>query len=58
MLRRVRPGGEKAATDFERLVGVKDQAHHGFVNVARGDLTAVSRRAARLVKFAEGTVER
>lgn len=57
-LRRVEPGGKDAAKDFERLTAIKDQAHCGFVNIARGDLTASLRRAARLVAFAQQTMER
>ena len=58
LLRRVQPGGANAAKAFERLVGIKDQAHYGFVNVSRGELTAAKRRADQLVKFAELTLER
>jgi hypothetical protein len=57
-LRRVHPGGEQAAKDFERLIAVKDKAHYGFVHVASSDLKAAIRQAGKLVKFAEAVVER
>jgi hypothetical protein len=51
-LRRITPGGDAAANDFERLVGLKDKAHYSFLNVSGQDRTAAIRRAAKLVDFA------
>lgn len=57
-LRRVEPGGAQAAKDFERLIGVKDKAHYGFVHVSSPEIKAAIRQARKLVAFAERILER
>lgn len=57
LLRRIASGGERAANDFERLVGLKDKAHYSFVNVASQDQVAALRRAGRLAQFARRTLQ-
>jgi hypothetical protein len=58
LLRRVVPGGDDAANNFERLVGIKDKAHYSFINVSNQDQVAALRRAGQLVKFARLVVRR
>jgi len=57
-LRRITPGGETAAKNFERLVGLKDKAHYSFLNVSAQDRTSAIRRAAKLVDFARDVLQR
>lgn len=57
-LRRVTPGGESAANNFERLVGLKDKAHYSFLNVSSQDRTTALRRASQLVEFARDALQR
>jgi hypothetical protein len=57
LLRHVVPAGERAAKDFERLVGLKDAAHYGFLHVSATSRTTALRRARALVAFAEATLE-
>jgi len=58
LLRRVVPGGERAAKDFARLVAFKDSAHYGFVGVSAAGRAGALRRAGALVAFAAATLER
>jgi hypothetical protein len=57
-LRRISPGGEAAANDFERLVGLKDKAHYSFLNVSGQDRTGALRRTTQLVDFAREVLQR
>jgi hypothetical protein len=57
-LRRITPGGETGANNFERLVGLKDKAHYGFLNVSGQDRTGAIRRAAQLIDFAREVLQR
>jgi hypothetical protein len=57
-LRRITPGGEAAANDFERLVGLKDKAHYSFLNVSGQDTTSAIRRTSQLVDFARAVLQR
>ena len=58
VLRRISPGGEAAANDFERLVGLKDKAHYSFLNVSGQDRTGALRRTTQLVDFAREVLQR
>jgi hypothetical protein len=57
-LRRIVPGGDAAASSFERLVGIKDRAHYSFLNVSGQDRTGAIRRAGQLVGFAREVLQR
>jgi len=57
-LQRIAPGGDSAANDFERLVGLKDKAHYSFLNVSTQDRVAALRRAGRLLEFARAVLQR
>ncbi len=57
-LRRITPGGEAGANNFERLVGLKDKAHYSFLNVSGRDQTGAIRRAGQLVDFAREVLQR
>lgn len=57
-LRRVTPGGEVAANNFERLVGLKDKARYSFLNVSGADPTGAIRRTSQLVEFAREVLQR
>jgi hypothetical protein len=57
-LRRITPGGEAGANNFERLVGLKDKAHYSFLNVSGQDRTGAIRRAGQLVRFAREVLQR
>ena len=57
-LRRITPGGEAAANDFERLVGLKDKAHYSFLNVSGQDRTSAIRRTSQLGAFAREVLQR
>jgi hypothetical protein len=57
-LRRIAPNGDAAATNFERLVGLKDKAHYSFLNVSAQDRKAALRRAQSLLEFAREVLER
>jgi hypothetical protein len=58
LLRQITPGGDTAANDFERLVGLKDKAHYSFLNVSGQDRKAAIRRAEQLVDFARDVLQR
>jgi hypothetical protein len=58
LLRQVAPGGKAAASNFERLVGLKDKAHYSFLNVSGQDRTGAIRRAGQLVDFAREVLQR
>ncbi len=57
-LSRIAPGGEVAANNFERLVGLKDKAHYSFLNVSAQDRTGAIRRAGQLIDFAREVLQR
>ena len=57
-LRRITPGGETAAKNLERLVGLKDKAHYSFLNMSGQDRTSAIRRAGKLVAFARTVLQR
>jgi hypothetical protein len=57
-LRRITPGGEAAANDFERLVGLKDKAYYSFLNVSGQDRAGALRRTTQLVDFAREVLQR
>ncbi len=57
-LRQIAPGGEAAANNFERLVGLKDKAHYSFLNVSEQDQTGALRRASQLIAFAREVLQR
>ena len=57
-LHRIAPGGDTAAKNFERLVGLKDKAHYSFLNVSGQDRTSAIRRAVKLVDFAREVLQR
>jgi hypothetical protein len=54
----VEPGGKKAATSLRRLLGLKDEAHYGFFDVAGQQLKSALRQANDLVEFAQGIMRR
>lgn len=58
LLRRIAPDGKTAANNFERLVGLKDKAHYGFLNVSGQDRAVALRRAGQLVDFARQVLQR
>jgi hypothetical protein len=58
LLRRISPGGEAAASNFERLVGLKDKAHYSFLNASGQDRTGAIRRTSQLVDFARKVLQR
>ncbi len=57
-LRRITPGGEAGANNFERLVGLKDKVHYSFLNVSGQDRTGAIRRASHLIDFACEVLQR
>lgn len=58
LLRRIVPGGDRAARHFGRLIGLKDAAQYGFDEINVAMLTAVQRQAEALVEFAADVVSR
>jgi hypothetical protein len=58
LIGQVEPGGRDAAKTLRRLLNLKDQAQYGLIDVSGGDLRAVLRQAADLVKFAEAVLRR
>lgn len=56
-LYRITPGGETAAKNFERLIGLKDKAHYSFLNISGQDRTSAIRRAGKLVDFAREVLQ-
>jgi len=58
LLRRIAPGGNTAANNFERLVGLKDKAHYSFLNVSGQDVAGALRRAGQLIDFARRVLQR
>ena len=59
LLATVSPGGAQAARDFTRVIGVKDTAHYGFLQItASRPQGAAAAAPSALVRFAEQTVER
>jgi hypothetical protein len=50
---RVKPGGKRAATSLQRLLGLKDEAQYGFFDVGGQQLKSALRQASDLVEFAE-----
>lgn len=58
LLRRIKPGGDEAANDFERLIAMKSISQYGFDSVSGADAAAAARRARSLIQFAESLAER
>ena len=58
LVREVSPGGPEAARQFERLLGLKDQAQYGFEDVGGQKLAAALRQARALIALAEQTLAR
>jgi hypothetical protein len=58
LLRRIVPGGDEAARDFGRLIGLKDAAQYGFDDITGAMLTAAQRQAGALVEFAADVLSR
>jgi hypothetical protein len=56
-LRRV-SGGEDAAKQLHQLLGLKDEAHHGFFDISAGDLAKALRRTRAVLRFAEDVLRR
>jgi hypothetical protein len=54
----VSPGGKQAAKSLNRLLSLKDQAHHGLFDVGGGDLKSALRHANGMIEFAEKTLRR
>lgn len=57
-LERIKIGGKKAATDLDRVLQIKDQAHYGAITVSGNEVKAALRRAASLVDYASGILAR
>jgi hypothetical protein len=53
LVEQVEPGGAEAANSLKRLLGLKDEAQYGLVDVSGADLRAALRQARSLVDFAE-----
>ena len=58
LLRQVSPGGLEGAPQFERLLGLKDQAQYGFEDVSGQKLSTALRQARTLIALAEQTLAR
>lgn len=58
LVEQIVPDGPRAANDLRRLLGVKDEAHYGLVDVSGQHLQSALRQAEALVAFAAGTIER
>lgn len=56
LLRTIRPGGTKLATDLAAVLAVKDMSHYGETFVSKTKLTSTMRAAARLVAAAQDVV--
>ena len=54
----VKPGGKRAATSLQRLLGLKDEAQYGFFDVGGQQLKSALRQAGDLVEFAQGVMRR
>jgi hypothetical protein len=57
LVERIDPGGDEAANALKRLLGLKDEAHYGLIDVSGTDLRAALRQAGSLVAFAETLLE-
>jgi hypothetical protein len=58
LLEQVEPGGKDAANSLRRLLGLKDEAHYGLLDLGGQDLQAALRQARALVHFASATLQR
>ena len=58
LLRQIEPGGDQAAKQFGRLIGLKDAAQYGFDDINAAMLGAAQRQATGLVEFAERMLTR
>jgi hypothetical protein len=56
LLVEVAPGGKKAASNFRKLIDLKDTAHYGFITPSAPELKRSLRQAEQLVSFAEKVV--
>jgi hypothetical protein len=57
MLEKVEPGGRQAAKSLNRLLNLKDEAHHGLFDIGGQDLKTALRQARDLTKFAERVLQ-
>jgi hypothetical protein len=57
LLIEVAPGGKTAASNFRKLIDLKDTAHYGFITPSAPELKRSLRQAEQLVEFAEKVVE-
>lgn len=58
LLTQIEPGGDKAAASLRRLLGLKDEAHYGFLDVGGGRLKSALRQANDLVELAQDILRR
>jgi hypothetical protein len=58
LLEQITPGGKRAASQLRQLIGIKDTAHYGFINVSAPQLKRSLRQARQLVEFAEEVLRR
>jgi hypothetical protein len=58
LLEQVEPGGRDAANSLRRLLGLKDEAHYGLLDVGGQDLQLALRQARALVSFASEILQR
>lgn len=58
LLRLITPGGDQAARQFGRLIGLKDAAQYGLDDISGTTLTAAQRQAKALVDFAADVLAR
>jgi hypothetical protein len=56
LLAQIAPGGKPAASNFRKLIDLKDTAHYGFITPSAPELKRSLRRAEQLVGFAEKVV--
>lgn len=58
LLRLIDRGGDAAAKQFARLVGIKDAAQYGIEDISGNMLVAAQRQARALVQFADAVLAR
>ena len=56
LLRQIEPNGQAMASDLERLLAIKDDAHYEILNVSAQRAKAALRQASHLVEAAAGHV--